>query len=183
MRYVVRLVQEKFRIDLVGKCFFNSIKEPSQAEMLQYRFYFSFIDSQNCSDYFTDQIWFPLRLGIVPVVFGPKLDDVTNLLPHNSFIHVSSSQSPKGLIKFLRWLEKNEKEYKKFFVWRIKKDIDSDDIAVYKRYPNINLIRHFETSGWTQLCEKYHGVNKSISSSITSIQNFALDTENKECIK
>ena len=183
MRYVVKLVQAKFSVDLVGKCFLNSHTRRNDTEMLKYRFYLSFIDGHNCSDYVTDQIWTPLRLGIVPIVFGPSLEDLANLLPHNSFVYVNSSTSPKRLVSFLQSLEQNEEEYRKYLQWRIDKDLDQDDILVAKQHPNINLISHHTSSGWTRLCEKYYETNFSLSLSVSSIAKFALNKENRACLQ
>jgi len=183
MRYVVKLVQAKLSVDLIGRCFLNSHNKRNSIEMLKYRFYLSFIDSRNCSDYVSDQVWTPLRYGIVPVVFGPSLEDIANLLPHNSFIHVNLSTSPKDLVKLLHSLEQNRTEYRKHFQWRIDKDLKKDDELVSKQYPNIQLINHFVASGWTRLCEKYHETNLSVSINVPSIAKFALENENKDCAR
>ena len=183
MRYVVRLVQAKFQVDLIGNCFLNSLNDLHPSLLPQYRFYLSFMDAHNCTDYFTDQVWMPLRLGIVPIVFGPSVEDAINLLPHHSFIHVSSFKSPKHLVQYLNSLQNNETEYRKYFEWKKIKNLDEDDLKITKQYPNANLVPHYIATGWTRLCERFRETNvRNTSSVVSSIKKFALARERKECI-
>ena len=58
-----------------------------------------------CNDYISEKFWRnSFGANLVPVVFGPKMDDVLAIAPPNSFIHAEAFNSPKELVRYLDYL-------------------------------------------------------------------------------
>ncbi|ODM96981.1 Alpha-(1,3)-fucosyltransferase C [Orchesella cincta] len=126
---IEKLRKEGVVIDIFGKCgtpvcphgkrIGNNCSQEEFWEQLakDYKFYLAF-ENALCVDYVTEKFFRTLELGIVPVVYGGA--DYDLIAPPNSFINVDSFQSPKQLAEFLKNLNENAEEYKKYFEWRIK---------------------------------------------------------------
>lgn len=82
-----------------------------------YRFFLAFENSVDCIDYVTEKFWInSLYVGCVPVVWGPNRTNVARMAPKNSFVHVKDfDYDPKRLAEYLKKVDKDEKEFKKFF--------------------------------------------------------------------
>ena len=45
---------------------------------------------------------------MVPIVFGPRIEDVEKVAPPNSFIHAENFLSEKELVNYINYLDKND---------------------------------------------------------------------------
>ena len=56
-------------------------------------------------DYISEKFWRnSLASSLVPVVYGPHIDDCKRVAPPNSFIHVSSFKTNVELVQYLDYL-------------------------------------------------------------------------------
>ena len=79
----------------------------------------AFENSIHCNDYISEKLWRnALRTGAVPVIFGPHRDDVKEMAPENSYIHVEDFTTPKELVKYLNYLNTNDTAYLEYHKWR-----------------------------------------------------------------
>ncbi|XP_072467419.1 alpha-(1,3)-fucosyltransferase 4 [Notamacropus eugenii] len=84
----------------------------------RYKFYLAFENSQHL-DYITEKLWRNAFLaGAVPVVLGPSRANYERFVPRNAFIHVEDFPSAAALAAYLRFLDRNRSEYKRYFAWR-----------------------------------------------------------------
>uniref|UniRef100_H2YYR1 Fucosyltransferase n=1 Tax=Ciona savignyi TaxID=51511 RepID=H2YYR1_CIOSA len=118
--YVYKLIEAGLKVDLFGACFGNRItKNNFSAFLAPYKFYLAFENSWHCKDYVTEKFWRNgLMADVVPVVWGPSREDVAAIAPKGSYIHVEDFASPKELVKYLYYLDANDSEYRKYFMWK-----------------------------------------------------------------
>ncbi|XP_068936954.1 alpha-(1,3)-fucosyltransferase 4 [Petaurus breviceps papuanus] len=84
----------------------------------RYKFYLAFENSQHL-DYITEKLWRNSFLaGAVPVVLGPSRANYERFVPRNAFIHVDDFPNAAALATYLRFLDRNPNEYKRYFDWR-----------------------------------------------------------------
>ena len=146
MNYVEQLVRAGLDLDRRGKCFPQN-GYVDKEEIVNYKFYLSFENSWHCKDYITEKVFknaFKIG-GAVPIVFGAKKSDYEALVPPGSCIYAEDFKSPKSLVDYLNYLDKNETAYRSYMKWRtMKKDeMPMSEIAV----------------GFCQLCRVLHGIN------------------------
>lgn len=80
------------------------------------RYKFEFAAENNvCSDYVTEKLFRPLRLGTVPVVYGGA--DYSQFAPRGSYINVADFPSPKDLADYLLKVDKDDALYSTYFEW------------------------------------------------------------------
>ncbi|CAL8147838.1 unnamed protein product [Orchesella dallaii] len=141
-----QLKKQNIQVDIYGKCGIEICPrgQPKHASSpcsesvfwqklaQDYKFYLAF-ENSICLDYVTEKLFRTLELGLVPVVYGGA--NYTQIAPPNSFINVDNFKSTKELSKFLRNLDENPDEYKKYFEWRNKYKVVRGD-------------------GWCTLCNK-----------------------------
>ncbi len=85
-------------------------------ELSQYKYYLAF-ENSICEDYITEKYWENALLhNMVPVVMGANYDKMVAI--PGSYIDVANFRSVKELASFLKYLDKNEKEYLKYFDWK-----------------------------------------------------------------
>ena len=107
-----------------------------------YKFYLAFENSM-CKDYITEKPFRTLKDGNwVPIVMGGG--DYTRHLPPHSFIDVRDFQSPRHLAEYLKFLDRNDKEYLKYFDWKL-------DWLIWRVHTKVALCR---------LCEILHGIGR-----------------------
>jgi len=90
-----------------------------KAELMKYKFYLSFENSQ-CKDYITEKFYDKaLSNGVVPVVHGTKRTDYERNFPGSAFMHVDDFGSVEELAEQISYYLKPDKEneYLKFFDW------------------------------------------------------------------
>lgn len=119
-----KLVEELRRhvpVDFYGGC--GSLSCPKYTQkckdtMSAYKFYLSFENSR-CRDYITEKVSLPLKeWKAVPIVLGPHNDDYVKLMPPNSYIHTDGFSSMETLAEYIKLLDGDSQEYKKFHAWR-----------------------------------------------------------------
>ncbi|XP_067282000.1 4-galactosyl-N-acetylglucosaminide 3-alpha-L-fucosyltransferase 9-like [Pseudorasbora parva] len=105
-------------VEAYGKHFNKLISREEYLKlMLRCKFYLSFENSIH-RDYMTEKVFTPLALGTVPVVLGPPRENYEQFIPSKAFIHVDDFPSPRELADHLKFLDKNEDQYKQYFRWR-----------------------------------------------------------------
>ena len=83
------------------------------------KFYLSFENAYHCTDYISEKFWKnSFGFNLIPVVYGPHIDDVIAVAPPNSFIHAESFESPEELVKYLDYLDSNNTAYLEYHQWR-----------------------------------------------------------------
>ena len=144
MKIAKLLKQAGLRYDGFGSCFKDSTtdypdyyardadKETKRAaqSMTKYKFYFSFENGIHCNDYISEKFWRnSLKNDLVPIVFGPHKNDVKNLAPPNSYIHVEdyydfddgdekNIRNLRKLVDYLYYLDQNDTAYLEYHAWR-----------------------------------------------------------------
>nr|CAB3247531.1 alpha-(1,3)-fucosyltransferase 6-like [Phallusia mammillata] len=144
MEYVTSLINHGLDdIVLGGDCFKN--RQP-KFEYSKYKFYFALENAWNCRDYITEKFFYNgLISGAVPVVMGPSRDDYEAVSPPNSFIYAKDFSTPKKLVEYLKYLNKNDTAYKEYLKWT------TDDL--------IDIPGHQRETDYCQLCRILHGIN------------------------
>lgn len=129
--YAQELIQNGLKLDGYGKCFDKEITNLKKADGLQkmllalskYKFYLAFENGIHCKDYLSEKFWRnSLEAELVPIVFGTHPQDVKELAPPNSYIHVEDfkgSNGSKDLVDYLNYLNENDTAYMEYHQWRI----------------------------------------------------------------
>ena len=134
--------------DGYGKCFPDSPHLPrkngrqTSNVIKEHKFYFSFENALHCKDYITEKFWENgLEQGAVPIVWGPTKEDILSVAPLDSFIFAEDYESPEQLVKYIKYLDEHDGEYRKYFRWREDEDMtDAKMIMLTKdRYPHLNI--------------------------------------------
>ena len=60
---------------------------------------------------FSEKFYLPLMVGTLPVAFSAPLNHYEIIAPKNSFLHVSNFSSIENLANYMKYLDKNDKEY------------------------------------------------------------------------
>lgn len=103
-----------------------------------YMFYLSFENSL-CKDYVTEKLYRALSNYIIPIVFNGA--DTAQFAPPYSYIDANDFDTVDELVKYLKYLVNNPKEYIKYFWW--------------KQYYEV-LNSHPFQLGFCDLCMKLH---------------------------
>uniref|UniRef100_H2YLP2 Fucosyltransferase n=1 Tax=Ciona savignyi TaxID=51511 RepID=H2YLP2_CIOSA len=166
--YVDAMVQYGFKIHRCGYCFDLCENLPLHeaakwSEAIQkFKFYFSFENNMHCKDYITEKFWeAALWHGVVPVVYGPKDEDVIAVAPRNSYIHASWFASPEELAQYLTFLDGNDEEYRKYFAWRENEDITVEEMEsqIATEHPKVPIFSAPLLSQWHRLCDAALNIN------------------------
>ena len=190
-RYIFasKLIQAGLKLDRKGKCFpENEIVDLNDVK--EYKFYMAFENAIHCKDYITEKVFRNSYLmGAVPVVLGATKSDYEAVLPPNSFIYAEDFKTPKQLVDYLNYLDKNDSAYREYFKWRFMK---VEDLPNYER-----------KSSFCQLCRILHGINvdniynerseelgsyipmfgyPNKSRVVPSLKNWFYGTENRKCL-
>lgn len=98
-----------------GRCPRNSDCEKNA--YVTYKFYLAF-ENSHCEDYVTEKLWKCLQHGMLPIVMGPSVQNVAQLLPPDSFLHVQNFSSPKALADYIQYLDTHNEAYLRYHAWR-----------------------------------------------------------------
>ena len=83
------------------------------------KFYLSFENAFHCNDYISEKFWRnALHSNLIPIVYGPHIDDVRAVAPPNSFIHAELFESPAALVEYIDYLDSNDTAYFEYHEWR-----------------------------------------------------------------
>ena len=165
-----------------GYCFNHNESQPrvsgSVAALTEHKFYFAFENSLHCKDYITEKFWKnSLENGVVPIVWGPTKEDILSVAPLDSFIFAEDFESPAELAKYLKFLDENDEEYRKYFKWREDETMTDERMVemIKERYPNLDVyVNKRET-----LCDKLLQNNEP--KVIQSLTDWYINQELIEC--
>lgn len=123
--YISELQRYNITVDIYGGCGTLKCGPPRswkcyEEAARQYKFYLSF-ENMLCLDYVTEKFTRVLATNIVPVVFGGA--DYSHYGPPGSYINALQFDSPKALAEYLIYLDKNPKEYNRYFDWKRGYDV------------------------------------------------------------
>ena len=146
MKLVNELIDAGLKVDCFGRCF-STNGLPKNTELIyKYKFYLAFENGYHCVDYITEKLTNnAFRNNAVPVVWGAKKLDYLAIVPRHSCIFAEDFKTPKDLVKYLNYLDKNHTAYKEYFMWRIK---NVTELPQYRRTIRI-----------CHLCRMLHGIN------------------------
>ncbi|MEE6472970.1 hypothetical protein FKM82_009797 [Ascaphus truei] len=89
----------------------------------EYKFYLAFENSLH-TDYITEKLWRnAFKSSAIPIVMGPSRYNYEMFIPRNSFIHVDDFSSPGKLAMYLKFLDKNNHLYRRYFTWKKRYDV------------------------------------------------------------
>ncbi|XP_076808215.1 4-galactosyl-N-acetylglucosaminide 3-alpha-L-fucosyltransferase FUT6-like [Clavelina lepadiformis] len=183
MKYVKEMQEAGLNFTGYGKCFERPVPRTKDFTyphdtIKNYKFYLSFENALHCTDYITEKFWDnALRSGAVPVVWGPKKEDILRVAPLDSFIYVEDFKSPKDLVEYLLYLDKNSAEYRKFFSWREDESMtDEKMIKLTKtKYPNLDVQMSMKN-----FCDKL--LENNHTKIISSLKKEFWDANPSECL-
>lgn len=118
----------------------------------RYRFYLAFENGVHCNDYISEKFWNNAYFShLVPIVFGPKKEDVELVAPANSFIHVEDFESVVDLKDFLEVLYRDDEKYLEYHAWRLKpKPVSLDYMTIKQKikYLPCQKMQELKTQGY-----------------------------------
>lgn len=138
MKFATELIANGLDVTTYGSCFNNRFQGSELVRALQrHKFYLSLENSIHCPDYISEKFWRNgLRAGAVPIVWGPTKEDVQAVAPHHSFIHSEDFKSPRELVEYLNYLNRNDTAYREYHNWRfqpIDKSVSYEEIVPTSR--------------------------------------------------
>ncbi|CAG5111975.1 Oidioi.mRNA.OKI2018_I69.chr2.g6240.t1.cds [Oikopleura dioica] len=123
--YGAQLIADGLKLYSEGECFGHATpkafgKGGSELFPLKkLKFYLAFENAFHCNDYISEKFWRnSFNNELVPVVYGPHPDDVKAVAPPNSYILAEDFDSPKELVEYLEYLDKNNTAYMEYHAWR-----------------------------------------------------------------
>uniref|UniRef100_H2XV74 Fucosyltransferase n=1 Tax=Ciona intestinalis TaxID=7719 RepID=H2XV74_CIOIN len=183
MDFAKSLMDAGLQVDTFGGCFGGRqigggrYSDTFYSELQKYRFYFSFENSINCKDYFTEKFWFNgLRSGAVPVVWGPRKSDILKVAPTKSFIHSNDFDTPGELVKYLKYLATNETAYAEYLHWRTWVN-HPEKIETRLRLEN----RENDLRSFCKLCSMVQSDGRDRKRIVHSLNEAWIGTEKGEC--
>ena len=124
-KYVLKL-QEYVNVTVFGKCktkfknqdtCFSGTQECAK-KLSEFKFYLAF-ENSFCEDYVTEKYWNnALEHDSVPIVFGKNYD--AKVAIPGSYINVNMFKTVREMAQFIKFLDKNDQQYAKYFTWRRK---------------------------------------------------------------
>jgi len=146
----ISLMKNYTEVDIYGRCGPLKCDRKKNCYRLfgeQYKFFLAF-ENSFCVDYVTEKAFQPLRYGMVPIVRGGG--DYSQIFPRGSYINTQNFSSVRELVNYLKFLDSNHDEYRKYFEFRDVYEINGDQICEMctkihqsnvelnkKSYPNI----------------------------------------------
>ncbi|XP_071497126.1 alpha-(1,3)-fucosyltransferase 7-like [Diadema antillarum] len=116
----VKQLQSIISVDTFGDC---GDKESCptgsscEAKLKTYKFYLS-LENSRCRDFITQDFFYSLSIGVVPIVSGPPRIDYERVAPPDSFIHIDDFPSVQALAYHIDLLNKNDNMYNRYFEWK-----------------------------------------------------------------
>ena len=101
-----------------------------------YPFYLS-LENSRCKDYITEKFFLALKIGLIPIVYGPSRADYEAVAPPHSFLHVDDYAHPRELASHVRYLLTHEEALEEYTAWRSRYRIQGGHL-----------------DGWCKLCER-----------------------------
>ncbi|EGC31736.1 hypothetical protein DICPUDRAFT_156375 [Dictyostelium purpureum] len=124
LKYIDKLIEYGVKVDSYGSCRHNKNQPESSRDYNgaklniaeSYKFIMAFENSET-DDYVTEKFFGALACGTVPLYHGAPNGKKYFPRP-NAAIFVNDFKSPKELADHLLYLDKNDKEYEKFFDYK-----------------------------------------------------------------
>jgi len=146
MHLVTALRFNGLKVDCYGRCCPQNGPITNIDIIKKYKFYLSFENGYHCVDYITEKLYHNgYEMNTVPIVWGAKKSDYLGVVPPHSCIFVEDFKTPKHLVNYLNYLDKNDTAYKEYFMWRTKQ---VSEMPQYGR-----------KTGTCQICRILHGIN------------------------
>ncbi|CAL8135291.1 unnamed protein product [Orchesella dallaii] len=156
--FVQELGKHGIIVDIFGKCGNKSCegdyKENNCFPRLgrEYKFYMA-LENSLCLDYITEKSAHGWENGMVPIIWGVGKKEMA--APPGSYIDAMEFDTIEELAEYIKFLDKNPKEYFKFFEWR----------SVY----NTTLSYHasYHCYGWRKIRQLTMDMRKNLASNVT----------------
>lgn len=138
---VTKMQSLGLEVDIYGGC--GNLTTPrhgEERELLEnnYKFYFAF-ENCLCIDYVTEKLFKVMKWNIIPVVYGGA--NYSRFVPPMSYISANDFETADDLVKHLKFLATNPKEYVKYFWWK-------------KHYRVESVNQFFKNWHLCKICEK-----------------------------
>ena len=182
LAYAKELRKAGIDFDGYGRCFPESkkISRDNSLEVTaikEHKFYFAFENGLHCKDYITEKFWHKgLGCDAVPIVWGPTKEDVLAVAPLDSFIFAEDFETPAKLAEYLKFVDSNDTEYRKYFRWREDENVTDEKMMemIKERYPEIDVQGPPKT-----LCEAL--TENAKRKTIASLDKFFMRSNPVEC--
>lgn len=178
------LIELGLEVDTFGDCFqTSSPKIKMESFFFEYKFFLAFDDSFDCKDYFTQNFWHTgMVSGAVPVVWGPRKEDLIKVTPTKSFIHAADFATPLDLVNYLKYLATDVAAYSEYLDWRI-----------WAKYPfqiEERLLQNSDFQGFCKLCsilqidgKRRKMKQQTIQRTVPSLTKAWFGPESEKCYK
>ncbi|VDD86072.1 unnamed protein product [Enterobius vermicularis] len=100
----------------MGNCFGYKCNSSCEEDYYASHHFLLAFEKEICKDYVTKKFFKIKQHFIVPIVLKDSI--YRNIAPPYSYIAADNFASPKQLADYLKYLERNHEEYKKYFEWR-----------------------------------------------------------------
>ncbi|EGC39149.1 hypothetical protein DICPUDRAFT_27418 [Dictyostelium purpureum] len=145
---LVEIMSKKLQIESLGSCLANTnlvIKKKSQIKNLyeriqynmniykQYKFVICF-ENDNSTNYITEKVFTALYAGAIPIYMGTK--DISNWVPSGSIINLNDFKTIDQVIKYIKDIKDGKVDYKRFFEWKEKGELEPKVIDKLERCIN-----------------------------------------------
>uniref|UniRef100_H2ZDN0 Fucosyltransferase n=1 Tax=Ciona savignyi TaxID=51511 RepID=H2ZDN0_CIOSA len=169
-------------VDKYGKCFNRVAPEGSEyfTFAAKYKFYLAFENAEHCRDYITEKLWSnSYEAGLVPVVWGPTRADIEAIAPKDSFIFYEDFQNGMAVVNYLKYLDRNPLEYRKYFNWRVQQPTPAQYMMV-EHGP-----QYQRDVGMCKMCRLLWEKRRynNVTSVVPSIHNWLIQNEASECVQ
>ncbi|XP_070495208.1 alpha-(1,3)-fucosyltransferase C-like [Chironomus tepperi] len=155
---LVAEIQKHIDVDIYGRCgkLNCPVDDQKCLDMLtaDYKFYLSFENSL-CKDYVTEKLYRPLTQYVIPIVFNGG--NTTRFAPPKSYINANDYDTPEELVKYLKYLIDNPKEYVKYFWWKQHYTIKSHPTYPYTL---CEMCKKFNTESFMKAQHRYEDINE-----------------------
>jgi len=122
----VKKLMDRITVDSFGFCLRNKDTHTSQrmfgnTELYsKYKFVIS-IENSNCHDYVTEKLVHAVASGSIPIVAGKdNKPDYLRYMPKNSYINIYDFKTVDDLVKHLKTVGSDKKEYEKYIHFKRK---------------------------------------------------------------
>ena len=165
------------KIDFYGPCFQKRVDVPGRSfnKFLKYKFYLALGNEWHCKDFIAHDVWTnALSIGAIPVIWGPRRQDVKALLPPKSYIFVEDFVSPFELANYLEYLDQDDNAIQEYMKWRSLRLRE-----LFTR--NVTYIPFIK--GFCKLCKALNEINPKTEHLVPSLYSWWIKKESSYCVK
>lgn len=116
----VKKLKKLIAVDMYGACGTLTCPRGKGCDVLlsSYKFYLALENSQ-CKDYISEKFWSnAFSHQSVPIVYGTSIENYKSVAPPHSFIHLDEFSNMAALVKYIKYLDKNDTAYNEYFEWK-----------------------------------------------------------------